>query len=47
MARCKNIGGGSGDDERRSPCLTTKEKDKGTQKVASKKKCKCVDIEAE
>ena len=47
MARCKNVGGGSSDDERHSPRLTAKEKDKGTQKVTSKKKHKHVDIKVE
>ena len=47
MAHFKNIEGGPGDDERRSPCLTAKEKDKGPQKLTTKKKDKRVDIEAE
>jgi hypothetical protein len=45
MARCKNIGGGPGDEDRHPPCLTDQQKVKG--KVTTKKKRKRDDIEAE
>ena len=47
MARCENIGGGAGDDERRPPRLIAKEKDKSPQKVTTNKKRKRIDIEVE
>ena len=47
MARCKNVGGGPGDDERHPPHLTEQEKAKGPKKMVTKKKCKHCDIEAE
>ena len=47
MAHCKNIGGGSGDDERCPPRLTEQEKAKEPKKTVTKKKHKCGDIEAE
>ena len=47
MAHCKNVGGGPGVDERRSPCLTEQEKVKGSKKTVTKTKCKCGEIKAE
>ena len=47
MARCKNIGGGPGDDESHLPRLTEQEKGKGPKKTISKKKHKHGDIEVE
>ena len=47
MARCKNIGGGPDDDERRPSRLTEQEKGKGPKKTTSKNKRKRGDIEAE
>ena len=47
MARCKNIGGGPGDDESHSPRLTKQEKGKRPKKTITKKKRKCGDTEAE
>ena len=46
MARCKNVAGGPGDDERRPPHLTEQEKGKGPKKTTTKKKRKRGDIEA-
>jgi len=47
MARCKNVGGGLGDDERRLPRLIEQEKGKGPKKTITKKMYKCGDTEAE
>ena len=47
MARCKNVGGGPGDDERRPCHLTEQEKGKGPKKTTTKKKRKRGDIEVE
>ena len=47
MARCKNVGGGPSDDERRLPLLTEQEKGKGSNKTITKKKRKRGDTEAE
>ena len=47
MARCRNVGGGPGDDESRLPCLIEQEKGKGPKKTITKKKYKRGDTEAE
>ena len=47
MARCKNVGGGPSDDERRLPLLTEQEKGKGSNKTITKKKRKHGDTDAE
>ena len=47
MARCKNIGGGPGDDESHSPRLTKQEKGKRPKKTITKKKRKRGDIDIE
>lgn len=47
MARCKNVRGDPGDDDRRSPCLTEKEKAKGKIKVMTKKKRELADRDSE
>ena len=47
MARCKNVEGGPGDDERHPPRLTEQEKVKRPKKMVTKKKRKRGDIEAE
>ena len=47
MARCKNVEGGPGDDERRPPRLTEQKKGKGPKNTTLKKKRKRGDIEAE
>ena len=46
MARCKNVGGGPG-DESRPPRLTEQEKGKGPKKTITKKKHKRGDTEGE
>jgi len=47
MARCKNVGGGPGDDERHPSHVTEQEKGKRPKKTTTKKKHKRGDIEAE
>jgi hypothetical protein len=49
MVHCKNSFGAPprGGDERRPPCLTAKEKDKGPKKMLAKKKHKRGDADAE
>jgi hypothetical protein len=42
MVRCKNSFGAPNDDERRSPCLTVKEKNKGPKKTLAKKSASMV-----
>ena len=46
MARCKNVGDGPGDDERRLPRLIEQEKGKGPKKTITKKKHNHGDTEA-